>query len=104
MVRWSGFCAEHDTLEPETNLKNCCRPLAVYVARLAGGTLDPSDAPRNMGVAKAAGYRHFGRPAYGDNDQRAPWLTVGVHLKIWLASSPLVPLIIFHWDKVQAEP
>lgn len=49
LVRWSGFSSEHDTLEPEANLRNCTGPLAVYsdAVRLAGGTLDPPEALRN---------------------------------------------------------
>lgn len=45
LVRWSGFSAEDDTLEPEINLKNCTGPLAIYSesVRLAEGTLDPPD-------------------------------------------------------------
>jgi hypothetical protein len=44
-VRWAGFSAEHDTVEPAANLNNCSGPLAMYKSELeaSGRSLDPPE-------------------------------------------------------------
>jgi hypothetical protein len=44
-VRWAGFSAEHDTVEPAAHLDNCSDPLAMYKFELeaSGRSLDPPE-------------------------------------------------------------